>query len=190
MWANVDTGLANTLAEGLGVNPAKGSHVSVDISYPSLSQFNTPYLAATQRVGVLIGNGFNGQEVKNVLRFLEENGVFVQLISENLGAVTPADGTKVKVDETFLTKYPVLYDALYVVGGSAENQAKLNQDIAGFIQEAYKHYKPIGVATTGNGFINRSKNNNLAGVVFATDNPDFRKDFVAAIAKQRFWDRT
>ena len=59
-----------------------------------------------------------------------------------------------------------------------------------FYYEAYKHFKPIGVATTGERYVKKSPDNNLDGVVFAKGNSDFANEFVKAIAKQRFWDRT
>lgn len=190
MWANVDKGMATTIAENIGAAPPKGSHVQVETSYPSLSQANTPHLAYTQKVGVLIGNQFNGKEVSHVLNVLLQNGVFVEIVSEKLGTISGNDGTNLKVDRTFLTSHPFLYDSLYVVGGRSNNQSRFQQDMLFFVNEAYKHYKPIGVATTGHPYLKTSKNNNLDGVVFAANNPNFSNDFVRAIAQQRFWDRT
>ena len=66
------------------------------------------------------------------------------------------DGPKVIANETLFTTDSVLFDALYVVGGTADNQAKFNQDVVYFINEAFKHYKPIGVATTGLPFFDAS----------------------------------
>jgi len=63
------------------------------------------------------------------------------------------------------------------------------QDVMDFVNVAYKHYKPIGVATTGKNFMQTTENNNLAGVVFAENNPNFGTDFVNAIAQLRFWER-
>ncbi|RKQ37297.1 catalase [Oceanobacillus halophilus] len=189
MWVNVDKEMATIMADELGVDRPKGTHVPVTKSSPAISQLNTPFYAYTQKVGVLIGNGFDGREVRNVLHVLKKNGVFMDIISNKLGTVTGNDGSKMEVNETFLTKYPVLYDSIYVVGGSAKNQDKFNADIMNFIHEQYKHYKPIGVATTGQSYIQTSNKNNLAGVVFAANNPNFGEDFVSAIAKQRFWDR-
>ena len=111
------------------------------------------------------------------------------IVSERLGTVSGADGSKLKVDQTFLTSSPYLFDSLYVVGGSFNNQEKLNQDIMNFVHNAYTHYKPIGVASTGQSFIQASPGNNLAGVVFARNNPKFGEEFVNAIAQQRFWNR-
>ncbi|MFD2759699.1 catalase [Lentibacillus juripiscarius] len=189
LLVNVDREMACIVADNVGVEHPSGTNVPVSTSYPSLSIFNTPYYAYTQKVGVLIGNGFNGKEVTNVLNYLQQCGVFIDIVSEKLGTVTGADGTKLKVDKTFLTTSPYLLDSLYVVGGSSLNQAKFNQDITNFVDHAYTHYKPIGVASLGQSYIQASEENNLAGVVFATSNPNFGKDFVSVIAQQRFWER-
>lgn len=189
MWVNVDREMACSIADNIGVKRPKGSHIPVTKSSPSLSQANTPHYAYTQKVGILIGNGFNDKEVNHVLHTLEKNGVFMDIISEKLGTVKGAGGTKMKANKSFLTTYSVLYDSLYVVGGSASNQVKFNQDIMTFVNKAYQYYKPIGVATTAQSYFQPSEKNNLAGVVFAANNPNFGKEFVSAIAQQRFWNR-
>ncbi|MFE8700739.1 catalase [Cytobacillus sp. FJAT-54145] len=190
MFVNVDKEMATIIADNVGVNPPTGNHVPVTASSPAVSQANTAHYPHTLKVGVLIGNGFNGPEVKSVLETLEQNGVFIEIVSEKLGMVTGADGTTLKVDETFVSTHNVLYDALYIVGGLTDNQANFNNYVASFISGAYKHYKPIGIASDASSYLKGSENNNLAGVVFATNNQNFGKDFVAAITKRRFWDRT
>lgn len=190
MFGHVDTGMATAIAKSVGVNPPKTTQVAVSKSSPALSEANTRYVAATQKVGVLIGNGFNSQEVKQTLNVLKENGVFFDVISENLGKVSGSDGSTIKVNKIFVSVYPVLYDSLYVVGGNTSNEAMFQQNMIHFINDAYRHYKPIGVATTGQSYLQASEGNNLAGVVFAKNNPNFASEFVNAIAQQRFWDRT
>ncbi|MCF3943403.1 catalase [Oceanobacillus alkalisoli] len=190
LLVNVDKELANIIADNIGVNRPSGTNVPVSTSYPSLSQANTPKYAATQKVGVLIGDGFNYNEVSSVLNTLERYRVFVVIVSETLGTITGSNGTELKVDETFLTSSPYLVDSLYVVGGNARNQRKFNADVTEFVHVAYRHYKPIGIATTGQSFIQSSTGNNLAGVIFAANNPNFGEEFVSAIAQMRFWNRT
>ncbi len=189
MLVNVDKELANIVADNIGVNRPSGTNVPVSTSYPSLSQANTPKYAYSLKVGVLIGDGFNEAEVNATLQTLEEYGVFVVIISEMLGTVTGANGMELKVDDTFLTTSPYLMDSLLIVGGSSRNQKKFNADVKSFVSVAYKHYKPIGVASSGQSYIRASDENNLAGVVFAANNPNFGKEFVSAIAQIRFWDR-
>lgn len=189
MFANVDEELAVHIADGVGVNPPTGKQVNVKASSPALSQQNTTRVPYTLKVGVLIGNDFNGAEVKRAVKTLRKYGVTVDIVGEKLGTVRGADGLNVIVNETFLTMDPVLFDSLYVVGGTAENQAKFNSNIQYFINESFKHYKPIGFASTGLPFFELSNAKAGPGIVFATDNPDFDDDFVKAIAQQRFWDR-
>lgn len=187
---NVDKEMAYRVADNIGVARPRGTNVPVSTKYPSLSQARTPRYAYSLRVGVLIGNGFNEEEVQHVLNALKKHGVFVCIVSETLGTVTGANGKKLKVNDTFLTTSPYLLDSLYVVGGRSKNEEKFNSDMKHFIQVAYKHYKPIGVASAGKPYLQTSKANNLAGVVFAENNRNFSEEFVAAIAKQRFWNRT
>lgn len=189
IWANVDKEMACIIADNIGIERPKGTNVPVTESSPAISMANTPHYANTQKVGVLIGNGFDGREVRQVLSTLRRNGVFVEIVSQKLGTASGDDGTQLEVDGTFKNKYSVEYDSLYIVGGRAENQMKFNQDIMEFFYDAYKHLKPIGIATTGRQYIKESSNNNFDGVVFATNNPNFANDFVSAIAKQRFWNR-
>lgn len=189
MLDNVDKELAILVADGVGVNRPTGKQVNVRASSPALSQENTTRVPYTLKVGVLIGNDFNGAEVKSAVKTLRKYGVTVDIVGEKLGTVRGADGLNVIVNATFLTMDPVLYDSLYVVGGTAENQAKFNSNIQYFINESFKHYKPIGFASTGVPFFELSNANAGPGIVFATDNPNFDIDFVKAIAQQRFWDR-
>jgi len=191
MLVNVDKEMASIVADNIGVERPNGSHVPISTSYPSLSLANSPRSAYTQKVGVLIGNDFNEKEVTKVLNLLEKNGVFVVFVSETLHPVTGADGTKIKVDQTFLTTSPYLLDSLYIVGGTSKNnQAKFNSDVKYFINVAYKHLKPIGISTTGKSYIQSLDKNNLAGVIISENNSNFGDEFVSAIAQQRFWERT
>lgn len=190
MFANVDTEMAKIIAENIGAVPPKISNVQITKSSPALSQANTPHYAYTQKVGIIIGNNFNDREVRNTLDALGKCGVFVDIISEKLGDVVGAGGSTITVNKSFITSDSVLYDSLYIVGGNVQNQKNFNYNVMEFVNKAYKHYKPIGVATTGQLCMQPSKENNLAGVIFAANNPSFEKDFIAAIAQQRFWNRT
>ncbi|GAA0614821.1 catalase [Virgibacillus siamensis] len=189
LLVNVDKEMACTVADNIGVEQPSGSHVPVTTSYPSLSMVNSPYSASTQKAGILIGDSFQDEEVTDVLNALNQNGIFTDIISEKLGTVTGAGGTKLKVDYTFMTTSPYLLDSIYIVGGNSMNQAKFNSDVAYFMQVAYKHFKPIGVASTGQSFIQPSEEKNLLGVISSANNPDFTQEFISAIGQQRFWER-
>lgn len=189
MFVKVDKEMATIIADNIGVNRPTGEQVNVTASSPALSQENTVRLPYGLKVGILIGNGFNGAEVKATIKMLDEYGVQAEIVGEKLGKVKGADGVELTVTQTFLTTDPVLFDSLYVVGGTAKNQNQFNQNIIYFIDEAYKHFKPIAVATTGTGLFDQSNAKAGPGILFATGNPDFDKLFIIAITQQRFWDR-
>ncbi len=189
MWANVDNDFANELADRLGVDRPKNSQVEETRNSPALSMANTAFSASTQKVGVLIGDDFDGEEVNQVLEKLKEQGAFVHIVSENLGTLTGQDGTELQVQETFKTKHPVLYDALYIVGGEAKDQEKFNQYLMEFYYDTYKFFKPIGITQNGKKYLEISKGENPLGVVYAASATDFPEEFVEAVAQKRFWDR-
>ncbi len=189
MFVNVDKTLATTLADRIDVNPPKGNHVNINASSPALSQSNTIKSPQTLKVGILIGDGFNGTELENTINNFTRHGIQYVIISEKLGTVESAQGQQLKVNETFLTTYPVLFDALFVVGGTAKDQARFNSDMKNYIREAFQHYKPILVATTGEPFMEAANAPEAPGVILEKDNPNFAQDAVRAIAEQRFWDR-
>src|SRR5699024_6301439 len=142
----------------------------------------------TQKVGVLMGDGYNETEVEQVLESLKNDAAFVDIISERLGVVKGDNGNELEVDKPFLTSHPTLLDSLYIVGGKADNQEKFDKQIYVDRTTACAHFKPIGLATTGNTYLSK-EDQNKNGVVTAENNSHVADDFLAAIATQRFWDR-
>lgn len=189
LLVNIDKEFATIVADNIGVAHPTGEHVNVSTSYSSLSQANSPKYPNTLKVGILIGNDFNGKEVTEVINALQKNRVQVVMIGETLQPVTCATGTKFNIDQTFLTYSPYLVDSIYVVGGNAKNKTKFTYEINNFIRVAYEYYKPIGVATSGKEYFEANSIATSPGIVHATNNGNFANDFIMAIAQQRFWDR-
>lgn len=189
MWVNVDKEMAIEIAENVGVNPPEGEHVSVDKKSPSLSIENTTYSASTQKVGILIGNEFDDTKVNELLDTLKQSDVIVKVVSETLRPVSGEKGTELAVDQTFITAHPALFDSLYVVGGKAKDQVMFDEEVKKFVNDAYIHYKPIGIAARAKNYLTDTENNNLSGVIFEEDNSNFTDDFVEAVTTQRFWNR-
>jgi catalase len=188
MFANVNLDLARTIADNIGVNPPTSGGSNVTKSSPALSQMNTVKKPNGRKVAVIVTEGYNGAELKFVLDSLKSNDIQYEIISEKLGNVTGGDGAQLKVDQTFLTTDSVLYDAVYMVRGSAKNM-KFNRDAARFIYEAFTHYKPIGATHDGKDWLKKDKIGNSPGVVLEDDVNRFVPEFVKAISAHRHWDR-
>jgi len=189
MFVNVDKEMATIIAMNVGVNKPTGEQSNVTESSPALSQEHTNRFPYSLKVGIIIGNGFNDQEVTSTIENLSKYGVWVYTIGEKIGMVKGKNGMEINVSDTFLTTAPVLFDSLYVVGGKALNQAKFNSDSVYFINETFKHYKPISIASTANSLFKASNAKEGPGIILNENNSDSSDEFLTAITQQRFWYR-
>ncbi|PLR80112.1 catalase HPII [Bacillus canaveralius] len=188
MFANVNLELATAFAEAIGVNPPQGGGSNVTKSSAALSQENTKKKPNTRKVAVIVGNDFNGTDLVSVLGSLKSEGIQPEIISEKLGTVKGSDGSGLEVAHTFLTADSVLFDAVYVVGGSGQSR-KFQNDAAYFVNEAFSHFKAIGATHEGVKWLEIFNKKNCPGVVTGEDINGFVTEFVAAVAAHRHWDR-
>ncbi|MFG6121167.1 catalase [Thalassobacillus sp. B23F22_16] len=188
MFANVSLELAQEVAENVGVEVPNEGGSNVTKASPALSQENTNKLPHTRKVGVIVAEGFNGQEVTSVIEALKKAEVEPEIISNKLGTVKGTDGEELEADHTFLTGESVLFDALYAAGSKSMDK-KFQQDALYFLKEAFAHYKPIGATHEGVDLLKKAKIEDGLGVVINDDLKSYVKEFVAAIAEHRHWDR-
>ncbi|WP_332695232.1 catalase [Halalkalibacter lacteus] len=187
MFGNVSIELATSFADAIGANHPQVEDSGVTKSSPALSQEHTKKKPTTRKVAVIIGSDFNGTEVKPVLDELKAVGIQPGILSEKLGLVKSTDGTELEVDHTFLTADSVLFDAVYIVGGSKENKT-FHKQATYFIEEAFSHYKPIGATEEGKSLLVDNMDSS-PGVVCGGEKKEFTKKFIQAISAHRHWDR-
>ncbi|WJY28947.1 catalase [Sporosarcina trichiuri] len=189
MFGNVDNGLASAVAHAVGVHAPNGDEEStVEKESPALSQENKAKLPDTRKVGILIGNGFDDKEVETLVETCLNAGMNVDLIGERYGTVTGAGGLEAEIDETTQTMHAVLYDAIVAAGGDAENQQQYEMDTVDFLNEAYKHFKPIALLSKAQPLAEKSNVEMTDGVV-AAGQDGFADQFVQAVAQHRHWNR-
>ena len=175
LLAQIDGGLAASVAEGLGIKvprklekplnlsvPAdvdpkkvqpKRVEQSLDAS-PALRQIDNPNFPEntikTRKVAFLLADGFDDEAVAAMSKALLTAGAAPKTIAPHLGVVTGANGTELKVDFSFLTAASVLFDAVYIPGGEASGTALTgDQDALEFVQESFKHCKTIAASGDG-----------------------------------------
>lgn len=186
MFANVSTELATAFSMAIGARQPEAKPSDITKSSPALSMENTKKLPNTRKAGVIIGEGFNGTEVSRILEGLKAKGVQPEIISDKLGSLKGTDGVVLNVDHTFLTSDSVLFDAVYFVG-EKEGSKKFTQNASAFVQEAFRHFKPIGATHEGQKVVERLKGN--PGVVLGDGEEDFITQFTEAISAHRHWNR-
>ncbi|MGZ5304156.1 MAG: catalase, partial [Bacteroidia bacterium] len=201
--------LAVKVAEQIAVDPPKTDEsVKSKKTSPKLSQENLKGKGIkTRKVAILAADGVNAKDVTSLKKALEKEGAKAEIISKMLGTLKDADGNKnddLKVDKAFLTAPSVVYDAVYIPGGEKSVQALLaNGDALHFINEAFKHCKPIAATVHGVDLLLGTdlKKMKLAekdagvtedkGVVTSRNNDSdaFNKAFIKAIEAHRHWGR-
>ncbi|MDQ7997901.1 MAG: catalase [Luteibacter sp.] len=170
MLAQVDTDLAASVAQALGIPVPKKSDGPLNRSVPAdadpksyqptpardvpvspaLSMRHRPGdTLATRKVAVLLADGFAADDVAAVRKALEQSGVQVRFVAPQLGSIR-SNGDAVEADFSFLTSNSVLFDAIYVPGGRGSvDLLKRVPDVADFIKDSWRHCKAIAASGEG-----------------------------------------
>jgi catalase len=164
----------------------------------------------TRRIAILAVDGYNHKDVSQVMQALEAGGAKAHIISKHQGMLKSSSGEELEVDKSYVTTASVLYDAIYLPGGKENVETlKTQGDAIHFVNEAFRHCKPLGA--TGEGvdllkvanipdiqFSGQESTDKIIpvisdkGVVTAvseSDRKSFNDSFIAAIAQHRHWDR-
>ncbi|MGN7821587.1 catalase [Chitinophaga sp. 22536] len=210
LLSQVDNGLATAVAEGLGLAVPAQPEQPINHSIPAdgdpaayqphtvkqpveksdaLSMAHTVKdTVKTRQVAFLIADGVEANSITAMKEALLKAGAQVQLIAPRLGSVKTTGSGSVEADQSLLVAASVLFDAVYVPGG-ADSATVLEQhpDAIRFINEAYRHCKPIAVAGEGLQVLKATHvpPQEAPGVV-VNGQP---KAFIAAMAQHRFWER-
>lgn len=157
---------------------------------------------ATRKIAILAADGVDGKSLSKVKDALVAQGAIVHIIAPKLGTILSQEDQQINVDESFLTAASVLYDAVYLPGGtnsSATLEAEANA--VHFLNEAFKHCKAIAADATAIQVLEAtyfykklpdeySEETVLReGIMVSEDFSSLVKLFIRMIAQHRFWDR-
>lgn len=164
----------------------------------ALSMLRNPAGSIESRcVAVLTDHGVDEGSLKGMLKVLEKEGAQAKIIAQKTGSITSSNGKEIKVDHSLVTEASVLYDAVYIPNGDNKTQTFLEKDkVEEFINEAFKHCKPIAADGLGVEILKKtrvarwldlSKSDSGSKMGVLTDSsPD---EFVKAMGQHRFWER-
>lgn len=157
---------------------------------------------ATRKIAVLAADGVDDVSLNAVRAALESAGAIVEIIAPRQGFLISANDVRIAVNHSLLTAASVLYDAVYVPGGT--NSAATIEgepDAIHFLNEAFKHCKAIAVdagarqVLDATYFANKLPADNVPqtvereGIILESTSAELVKQFKKAIASHRFWDR-
>ncbi len=205
LFNNVDHDLAKRVARGIGVPEPRHEVVkNHGRRSEALTMEDTVHTAKSRDVAILLADGFDHAQFSGMMSALMDAGAHAKVVSKFGGMVKSADGQEVKVDKMFVTTASVLFDAVYVPGGSAHADTLKSQgDAIHFVHEMFKHAKPIAATGEGVGLLKALHLPDVAlspsgsgddvtvdrGVVTGDLAGGAAAKFVEAIAQHRHWDR-
>lgn len=153
---------------------------------------------STRKIAYLCADGVDDNSLDQMKTALTERGAMVKILAPHGGMITTAGGNQIKVDHDYATTASVLYDAVFVPSGEESIKSlKKEAQAVKFLNEAYKHCKPIGVE--GNAkelqeptYFKGKWDRDLQEqgmVVQESNSSGLGKDFARIIGEHRFWNR-
>jgi catalase len=186
--ANVDTGLCERVAAGLGLPVPQGTPPEDVVLSPALSQIDpAPGPIAGRKIGVVADDGADLAGVAKLRKAAEKLGAKVLVIAPHGGFLKKGRSQEV-VQRTFDTARSIEFDAVVVAAGTQPTS-----DIKAVIllQEAYRHLKAIGA--WGDGVLQLERAGVPAtgpGIVIGESVVrEFTTELASAVGRHRAWER-
>jgi catalase len=224
--AQVDQGLASRVAEGLGVAvpSAEGMQLnygaigaddnaadfqsalakasvgsSAHLSIATGSPINQGKGSVkTRQIAILATDGADVAAISELMATFMEQGAQTAIIATHGGTIKGQDGTQILVNWTFQSTSSALFDAVYVAAG-AQSVSKLKQDVDAlrFVNEAFRHCKPLAASAEGVALLQAAAYPGAEGILDAegvvtsdsTAVTALVEEFAAAIKQHRFFSR-
>jgi catalase len=192
---NVDDGLAQAVADGLGFvvlpDPLPVTVERNDDLAPSPALsilLNGPTSFAGRKVGALVTDGTDLDLLASLRTALEEEGALLELVAPTIAGIHGPDDTTIEADQNVAGGPSVLYDAVVLLP-SADGVAGLAGDPAArdFVTDAVAHGKFVGYVAAAQPLLSAAGVEVDGGFVDLADGVD---GFVGACRGVRFWERT
>lgn len=222
--SKIDDSLATQVAYGLGLHVPQEPEQPINKSIPAdgnpedyqpfevetaLTVSAALSMAGTikdsiksRKIAFLAADGVEEKSLTTVKSALEAAGAIVEIIGPRLGELIAANDVKIPVDQSFLTAASVLFDAVYVPGGTnSVATVEADADAVHFLNEAFKHCKAIAadeqaLQVLGATYFSKKLPEEFSdetvlkeGLIVNGDAAKLAKQFIATIAQHRFWER-
>jgi len=146
--ARIDTSMAALVGPAVGVALPDGIEaVTPSRLAPETSILANPVPAIKgSKVAILVTGGVDAGAVAAMKDALLSAGAVPEVVGPHLGEVKGLDEVPVAVDKALSTVASVLYDAVYLPGGESVSALVADGRVLHFINEAFKHAKPIAAS--------------------------------------------
>mgnify|MGYP003638430915 FL=1 len=194
---NIDKGLADTVAEGLGIKTpqamkaAQPTMQDLPVSDALSILKNPPGSFAGRKLGVFLCDGAPAKTFNDMKQAVKKAGGMVAVVAPTINGVDLDDGTHVPADEKIDGGPSVLFDAVALIlteDGAAKMAKK--PPAKDFLNDAFAHYKYIGyTADSMKLFEAIGMADSMDEGCMELGKPASIKSFVSDLGKLRFWER-
>jgi len=193
---NIDEGLAETVAEKLGMKELpKRADAAVTprddlLASDALSIVkNGPQSFEGRKVGVLISDGCDGTVVKKLEAALKKEGAIMEIVAPKIGGAEASDGSIIEGKQMIDGGPSVLYDAVALIV-SPEGAQRLEKEAAvrDFLADAFVHCKFIAHVEAAKPLLDRAGIDPDEGVMPLATAADI-SSFIESCRKLRLWAR-
>jgi len=148
----IDPALGAAVADAMGmtgqaddITPVR-EPIDLEPSPPLSILAKAPATLDGRKVGVLIGDGFDGGLVEKLRMAVVKAGAAFEIVAPKIGKTTAADGSEVAADHIVSGGPSVIFDAVAIVVGAASVPMLLELPAArDWVADAFAHCKVIGV---------------------------------------------
>ena len=195
---NINSGLAQTVADGLGLEtlPKRApSAVPPHTDLPSADslsiQKNPPDTFQGRKLGVLVTDGVDAKLIDALQAAIDAEGAVMELIAPTVGGVLAENGTRYEAHHKIDGGPSVVFDAVAVLAADEGVLSLLKLAPArDFVADAYAHYKFIGfTAPASKLFAKIGLPEDLDDGFLPLNSKQDAKRFVSELGALRFWDR-
>ena len=188
---NVDTALAQRVADGLGVdlpkaNAAASAPYDMEDSPALRIVGKYPDTLKGRAVGILVSDGADGAVIDAIKAAAEGAGATVKIVAPKIGGVKLKGGKRLKADGQLAGTPSVMFDAVAIVLSEAGCAELLKEGAAiDFAKDAFGHLKAIGFTPEAQPLLDKAGVEADAGVIDVSSDA---KPWLAPAATRQ-WDR-
>jgi catalase len=155
---------------------------------PALSQDKPGQTIKGRKIAILGGEGVDARQLKTAKQVLTASEAVVELIAAHAGTVADSAGKAQKVNRAAPNAPSVIYDAVLVLGGASAGELAKSGLAIHFVNEAYRHGKPIAAIGEGSLLLNACSLGDVTaeeGVIVGDDEHAI-EDLITALLQHRF----
>lgn len=190
--AYIDLDLAQQVADNLGITlnkPKDQKNTEVKPSKKLTMEAFAPKDINAKKIAVLVHDQVNGDQVKAIQKWAESESAVAEVLTPTPAPVKDLKKAEVASDGMQKAEPSIAYDAVIIVDGDNLDAVKADGVTKHYLQEAYKHLKPIIFLGDKSELIDRLDLTKDKGTL-VTDRFDQVKDqFKQLIIDHRVWER-